>query len=118
MEPIKSVAIPITRKQNGRKPKSVGHGQPHMDVRIVGAPAPARRVAVTAAPTHIYGIGDRLRLMGGGRRWAREEGFCLVTALLPHEGGPLLYRVRSEVENYERVVAEIDLAPLPEGDLL
>ena len=112
MEPIKSVAVPITRKQNGRKPKASGLAQPHSDTRIAGAPAPMRRAAVAAPPAHVYLIGQRLRLMGGGRRWAREEGFCKVTALLPHEGGPLLYRVRSEAENYERVVAEIDLVPL------
>jgi hypothetical protein len=30
---------------------------------------------------------------------------------MPHEGGPFLYRIRSEVENFERVVAEADLFP-------
>jgi len=44
-------------------------------------------------------------------RLARAGSFCKVTALLPYEGhGSLLYRVRSETEQFERVVAEADLS--------
>ena len=45
----------------------------------------------------------------GGRAWQRAETMCKVMALLPQEAGPLRYRVRSEMESFERVVEEIDL---------
>ena len=115
MEPIKSIAIPSTRKRLAGKTKRVGHPEPLADNRVSGSVGPARwrPEAMTRAAGHIYGIGQRLQLVGGGRNWARAEGVCKVTALLPHESGPLLYRVQSELENYERVVAEADLAPAP-----
>jgi hypothetical protein len=50
-------------------------------------------------------------MKGGGSRWATGGGACKVIALLPHEAGPFLYRVKSEMENHERVVHEADLAP-------
>ena len=41
----------------------------------------------------------------------RTASGCKVVALLPYEGyGALLYRVRSESESFERIVAEADLA--------
>ena len=47
----------------------------------------------------------------GGTVIARVGSACKVVALLPYEGrGSLLYRVRSDAEQYDRVVAEIDLA--------
>ena len=57
--------------------------------------------------------GERLRMVGGGTTLRRDESICRVTSLLPHEGGPLLYRVRSELESFERVVAESDLSAVP-----
>lgn len=114
MEPIKSVAVPITRKRLAPKPKRAGHPEPHADSRVGGSVGPRRMVPSAAIlPQHIFGLGQRLRLAGGGRNWARAEALCRVTGLLPHEGGPLLYRVRSEAESYERVVAETDLTPVP-----
>lgn len=112
MEPIKSVTIPIKRRRDVRKPEGA--------LRLPQAPAPAvppRPVAATPArvaprPEHLYRVGQRLRMLGGGNRWARVESLCEVIVLLPYEGGALMYRVRSEAENYERVVAEIDLQPL------
>jgi len=79
---------------------------------------PATRVteevrAMRPANTHRYAAGDRLAMAPGGREISRSAAVCLVLALLPHEGGPLRYRVRSETENYERIVDEADLSPLP-----
>ena len=62
-------------------------------------------------PRHRYKVGARLRMNNGGNSLARQAGFCRVTFVLPYEGGQLLYRVKSEAESFERVVAEIDLAP-------
>ena len=42
----------------------------------------------------------------GGNIVSRTAAHCKVVALLPYEGhGALLYRVRSEAEAFERVVA-------------
>lgn len=47
----------------------------------------------------------------GGYSVARAAASCKIVALLPYEGqGQLLYRVRSETEAFERVVAEADLS--------
>ena len=76
--------------------------------------SPARRPPVRptlAQPTHRYHAGERLRMAQGGYSVVRAGSFCKVTALLPYEGkGALLYRVRSETEQFERVVAEGDLS--------
>jgi hypothetical protein len=48
----------------------------------------------------------------GGREFSRSASACVVLALLPYEGGPLRYRVRSDNENFERIVDEADLSPL------
>jgi hypothetical protein len=64
-----------------------------------------------AQPTHRYNVGERLRMVNGGYTVARAAAFCKIVALLPYEGhGSLLYRVRSETEAFERVVAEADLS--------
>jgi hypothetical protein len=71
---------------------------------------------VLAQPSHRYRIGERLRLGNGGYSIARAASYCKVTALLPYEGhGSLLYRVRSEIEQFERVVAEGDLSRNVDG---
>ena len=45
------------------------------------------------------------------RTVARVAASCKVIALLPYEGhGALLYRIRSDAEAFERVVAEADLS--------
>jgi hypothetical protein len=41
----------------------------------------------------------------------RPAGPCEVLFRLPHDNGPLLYRVRPLNEKVERVVAEADLFP-------
>ncbi len=51
----------------------------------------------------------------GGRDIARQASACQVVALLPHEGGPLRYRVRSDAEGFERIVDETDLTTLSSG---
>jgi hypothetical protein len=70
---------------------------------------PERRVR--SGPVHRYVVGDRLRMGNGGYSSNRIASTCRITALLPYEGhGPLLYRVHSDAEAFERVVAEADLS--------
>lgn len=117
MDPIKSIAVPVTRKRTATasaKPRPSGRPTPPSDSHVGGlVGAPRRPAPPAAAPaTHLFRVGERLQMLGGGRSWARAGGICRVTALMPHERGPLLYRVRSELESFERVVAEDDLTAL------
>jgi hypothetical protein len=61
--------------------------------------------------THRYAIGQMLDLRPAPRLSNRPAGPCEVIARLPHESGPVLYRVKSLREASERVVDEIDLTP-------
>lgn len=108
MAALKDIDIKSTKRTGSRR------ASPASADEARDAIAPALRPTVrptTAQPVHRFHVGEKLRLAGGGRAIARGEGSCKVVSLLPYEGrGILLYRVRSETESYERVVAEIDLS--------
>ena len=61
--------------------------------------------------SHLYKIGQLLELRSAPRLSNRPAGTCEVIACLPHEKGPVLYRVQSLNERNERVVEETDLVP-------
>lgn len=113
MESFKSIAVPVTRRQAvGKAKRAVDtysgdgvHGNPVAEFR--------RQPPQQATPhaVHRFHVGQRLTMARGSRDIARSAAVCQVVALLPHESGPLLYRVRSELESFERVVDEVDLAP-------
>ncbi len=69
----------------------------------------AVRRKVLPSPTHQYRAGERLSLtavFGDGRNAAN----CNIVSLIPFEGyGLLRYRVRSDSEEFERIVPEGDL---------
>jgi hypothetical protein len=115
---IKNIAVPVTRKRTAAaaaaKPRPAGRPTPPPDSHVGGMVGAGRRPTpvMAEAAKHRYRVGERLQMLGGGRSWARAEAICRVTALMPHERGPLLYRVRSEMESFERVVAEDDLTTL------
>lgn len=112
LDTIKSIAVPVTRKRSGGKSKAASLPLPVIDSEAVGRMGGQRRQPVASrshAPEHKYRVGQRVTLRGGGRLWARVENACKVVALLPYEGSALRYRIRSEAENFERVVDEIDL---------
>jgi hypothetical protein len=60
---------------------------------------------------HRYAVGQMLELRSAPRHSNRPSGPCEVIACLPHDRGPLLYRVKSWGEGNERVVEELDLSP-------
>lgn len=76
------------------------------------AAAPSGEVAKAAHQHHRYKIGARLQMHHGGNLLSRQASNCRVTFVLPYEGGRLLYRVKSDVEAFERVVSEADLSPM------
>ena len=112
MPPLKSISVTPVRRGGGRKQPSPSIAEDFEESFSTQAAAlgrPARRT--TPAPTHRYHVGDKLRMNGGGHSVQRAASACKVIALLPYEGhGALLYRVRSDTESFERVVAEADLA--------
>ena len=111
VESFKSIAVPVTRRQAVGKAKRAA---PATGEAAGGMVAEFRRQApqqATAHPVHRFHIGQKLTMARGSRDIARPAALCEVVALLPHESGPLLYRVRSELESFERVVDEVDLAP-------
>ncbi len=61
--------------------------------------------------SHLYKVGQLLELRSAPRLSNRPAGTCEVVACLPHEVGPVLYRVQSLSERNERVVEEADLIP-------
>ena len=112
MPPSKSIAIPANPgARRGRRiaPSTIAE---EGDDTVVISPAIRRPTrAVQAHPTHRFHVGERLRMANGGNSLARAGSTCKVIALLPYEGhGALLYRVRSDTEAFERVVAEADLS--------
>jgi hypothetical protein len=110
---IKSIAVPVTRRSAIAKSRQSRGEASKADDRT-GLPVEFRRepMPTTPRPVHRYRVGQRLVMARGSRDIARAASMCQVVAILPHENGPLLYRVRSDNESYERIVDEIDLAPL------
>ncbi len=106
---LKSISIP-SRTASKKRAAPVAAVAPYV---------PATSAALTPRTTghvagHRYLVGQRLAMAPGGREFARGAATCTIVARLPHEGGPLRYRVRSDSENYERIVDENDLSLLPE----
>jgi hypothetical protein len=104
-----SIAVPLARTQRSDPPGLRSPAGPRAD-----------RGDAAAAPTftqhrHRYKVGMRLLMTPGGVTVARQASYCKVTFVLPYEGAQLLYRVRSEIEAFERVVSESDLAPVKNG---
>jgi hypothetical protein len=60
---------------------------------------------------HRYKVGQMLELRSAPRHSNRPAGPCEVMSCLPHDKGPVLYRIKSWGESNERVVEEIDLSP-------
>lgn len=61
--------------------------------------------------SHRYKVGQMLELRSSPTFSNRPAGPGEVLACLPHDSGPVLYRVQSLNERNERVVDEIDLTP-------
>jgi len=110
---FKNIAVPPRTTTKKR-----GQDAPNPPPGLAYAPATGEPVTTrTTRPgqTHRFAVGQRLSMAPGGRDISRGASACSVVSLLPHEGGPLRYRVRSDNENYERIIDETDLSPLPPG---
>lgn len=68
--------------------------------------------------THIYQVGQAVRLRSGFGRPAAASNMFHITATLPPRDGALQYRIRSDEERHERVTTQDNLDPVdtpPEG---
>ena len=74
-----------------------------------------RRPIRRDAATHLFSIGQAVRLKGGFGRPALPDGIYHVTATLPPTGGYMQYRIRSDDERYERVTTQDSLEPVSPG---
>ena len=111
MDSFKSIAVPVTRRQAVGKAKRAVETSSSASASAVAEFRRQMPQEATAHPVHRFHVGERLTMARGSRDIARPAALCEVVSLLPHETGPLLYRVRSELESFERVVDEVDLAP-------
>ena len=111
--PPKSIAVPPnpSARRGKRLPTSANLEAGGDDGGVVVETLRRPPRPVQPQPAHRYRVGERLRLGHGGYTVARVAASCKVIALLPYEGhGALLYRIRSDAEAFERVVAEADLS--------
>jgi hypothetical protein len=71
------------------------------------------RPAHREAPTHIYALGQSVRLKGSFGTFPKSTEIYHVTGRLPARGDSLQYRIRSDGERCERVTTEDSLEPVP-----
>ena len=61
------------------------------------------------AASHLYSIGQAVRLKGGMGMPAKANDIYQITGTLPHRGNSPQYRIRNDAERHERVAAEDSL---------
>lgn len=64
------------------------------------------------APTHLFTVGQAVRLKGGFGRPALPADVFHVTGTLPPKGDSPQYRIRNDDERHERVTTEDNLEPV------
>ena len=70
------------------------------------------------AATHLFAIGQIVRLKGGFGLQSQSADTYRITATLPPQGDSQQYRIRNDDEHYERVARQDSLEPariLPVG---
>jgi hypothetical protein len=64
------------------------------------------------AATHLFAVGQAVRLKGGFGSPTVPPGIYHVTATLPPRGDSLQYRIRNDDERHERVTTQDSLEPV------
>lgn len=67
------------------------------------------------AATHVYAVGQAVRLKSHFGSFPKTAEIYHVTGRLPARGGSPQYRVRSEEERHERMVTQDSLEPVREA---
>lgn len=71
------------------------------------------------APTHLYAVGQAVRLRGSFGTFPKNADLYHITATLPARDDSPQYRIRSNGERHERVTTQDSLEPVrasPDGD--
>lgn len=63
-------------------------------------------------PTHLFAVGQSVKLKGGFARPALAADIYRITGVLPPRGDSLQYRIRNDDERHERVTTEDSLEPV------
>ena len=63
-------------------------------------------------PTHLFAVGQSVKLKGGFARPALAADIYRITGTLPPRGDSLQYRIRNDDERHERVTTEDSLEPV------
>lgn len=71
-------------------------------------PRPIRREAAT----HLFAVGQAVRLKGGFGTFPQTAEIYRIRATLPARGDSLQYRIRSDGERHERVATQDSLEPV------
>lgn len=72
----------------------------------------ATRTPRHEAPTHLFTIGQAVRLREGFVKPACPGDIYRITATLPPRGDSLQYRIRNDDERHERVTTQDNLEPV------
>lgn len=63
-------------------------------------------------PTHLFAVGQSVKLKGGFPRPGLAADIYRITGTLPPRGDSLQYRIRNDDERHERVTTEDSLEPV------
>ncbi|MFI0847551.1 hypothetical protein [Mesorhizobium sp. IMUNJ 23232] len=64
------------------------------------------------SPTHLFTIGQAVRLRGGFGKLPQHAEIYRITGTLPPRGDSLQYRIRNDDERHERVTTQDSLEPV------
>ena len=64
------------------------------------------------APTHLFSVGQVVRLKGGFGKPTQTADIYHITGTLPPRGDSLQYRIRNDDERHERVATQDSLEPV------
>lgn len=78
-------------------------------MKETGASRSAVRPLRREAATHLFAVGQTVRLKGGFGLLSQTAGVYQITARLPPRGNSPQYRIRSDDERHERVATQDSL---------
>ena len=64
------------------------------------------------AATHLFAVGQAVRLRGGFGTFPKTAEIYRITGTLPPRGDSLQYRIRNDAERHERVTTQDSLEPV------
>lgn len=70
------------------------------------------RPAHREIPTHLFVVGQAVRLRGSFGTFPKTEDVYHITGTLPPQGGSPQYRIRNDDERHERVTTQDNLEPV------